>query len=81
MKFGAKDIIYVVLIAVGSVLAEIFGKKYVSGYIAIAVGLVLVFAGAYVNHEYITPLLYGLGAVMMAEPLAELIHLYAITST
>jgi hypothetical protein len=75
LRFSAKDIVYVVLIAIGSVLAEVFGKKYMSGYIAIAVGFVMIFAGAYLNHEYITPILYGVGAVMVAEPLAALIHL------
>lgn len=75
MRFSSRDIIYVVLIAVGSVLAQVFGKKFVSGYVAIAVGMVMIFLGAYMNQEYITPLLYGLGAVMVAEPLAEFIHI------
>ena len=74
MKFGKRDILYVVLIAFGSVLGVIFGRKYLTGYIAVAIGFILIFAGAYINHEWASPLLYGIGAVVIADPLADMIH-------
>ncbi|MEM3845939.1 MAG: hypothetical protein QXU98_09580 [Candidatus Parvarchaeota archaeon] len=66
-----KSAVEAIMIAIGGIIAYMLkGKIPVSGYIEAIIGLIIVFAGAYIDHEYAGPLVEGFGIVLTVDGLS-----------
>ncbi|MCW1310125.1 MAG: hypothetical protein QXP04_05475 [Candidatus Nanoarchaeia archaeon] len=60
-----------IMIAIGGIIAYMLkGRIPISGYIEAIIGLIIVFAGAYIDHEYAGPLVEGFGIVLTVDGLS-----------
>ncbi|MEM4067798.1 MAG: hypothetical protein QXV17_13160 [Candidatus Micrarchaeaceae archaeon] len=66
-----KSAIEAIMIAIGGIIAYMLkGRIPISGYIEAIIGLIIVFAGAYIDHEYVDPFIEGFGIVLTVDGLS-----------
>ncbi|MEM3845641.1 MAG: hypothetical protein QXU98_08070 [Candidatus Parvarchaeota archaeon] len=66
-----KSAIEAIMIAIGGAIAFMLkGRIPISGHIEAIIGLIIVFAGAYVDHEYAGPFIEGFGIVLTVDGLS-----------
>ncbi|MEM0143020.1 MAG: hypothetical protein QXL94_03600 [Candidatus Parvarchaeum sp.] len=66
-----KSAVEAIMIAIGGAIAFMLkGRIPVNGYIEAILGLIILFAGAYIDHEYIKPFIEGIGIVLTVDGLS-----------